>query len=220
MLVIGSITEEISMKTLFWIVGLFVGCLGCSKPLNVLTGSPSDTYDATAILDNNPWYGSAFAQREYTIADKPCTENQFALGLSTDLPHAQSSNEPVGRVTGCKGTCIPTQRIGFHRVPLAVGKYKLSDIKSCVEGDTQTSSKYTLLVGGDIIIGEYYPLGVTIQQGQKSVSIPGTDASWIEVTSYDPTTNRVEGIFELTLKNTINEDVHFTKGTFKVTLTR
>jgi hypothetical protein len=184
-----------------------------------LPSTHTGPYSATASLNEATWFGSAFAQRESVQGGTSCPATQFALGISTDLPHPQSGNEPVGGVTGCVSQCIPAQLLGFHRIPLAVGKYQLADIQSCIEGNTQAACEYRLLIGGDGIINTYYPLGVTIQRGQTLLTIPGTNTSWIEITRYDPATNQLEGRFEVTLKDPANQEARFTNGSFRVTLT-
>ncbi|GAB4034023.1 hypothetical protein GCM10028809_37890 [Spirosoma gilvum] len=52
------------------------------------------------------------------------------------------------------------------------------------------------------------------------VEIPGYDNSWLEVTQYNPKTGQVEGTFEMTLLSRKGEIARFTKGSFRVTLTR
>ncbi|WP_461092075.1 hypothetical protein [Spirosoma gilvum] len=189
---------------------------------NVATPSTGNwRYGATALLNDSVWFSSAFAQREHIVDGMDCTLNQFALGLSTDLPHARSGGEPTKGITGCTDQCIPTQLLGFRRIPLAVGCYQLSDLKTCVESSRTTAVDYRWLVGGDIIINHFYPRGTTIRKSRGVVvEIPGYDNSWLEVTQYNPKTGQVEGTFEMTLLSRKGEIARFTKGSFRVTLTR
>ena len=211
------------MIPLRWISYLALSFMGCSRPIHVpvspISSMLSSQYNATAMLNDATWFGSAFAQREYVVNGKPCTMDRFSLGISTDLPHPNSGPEPAGGVTGCIGRCIPTQILGFQKIPLKIGRYKLSELQNCIESNVLTAGEYLLLVGGDGIINTYYPLGVTIWQGQKLVTIPGSDDSWVAVTRYDKDIDQVEGSFEVRLKSLQNEEVHFTKGSFKIKLT-
>ena len=210
------------MKLTNCLVYLLVGGLSCSRPISVPVPSTLDVrYPVTALLNDSTWFGAAFAQREYPIEGKPCTVNRFALGLYTDLPHARSGVEPIKGVTGCVVPCQSTQHLGFLRIPLAVGRYSLSDLKSCTENNTQPAGSYCWLIGGDIIINPFYTRGTVLSRGKRRlIDIPGTDSSWIEVTKYDAKTNRVEGTFEITLIGRHNEIARFTKGVVKVILTQ
>ena len=211
------------MKLLGCFLYILVSCVACSKVANVFSPSVNDQhYGVTALLNDSAWFGSTFAQRAYIIEGKDCTFNQFALGLSTDLPHAKSGTEPIKGITGCTEQCVPTQHLGFQRIPLAVGQYKLAAIKNWVEDNILHSAvDYTWIIGGDMAINHFYPRGTTIRNSRRIfVDIPGNDNSWIKVTHYNPKTGQLEGAFEITLVSRKGEIAHFTKGAFKVTLTR
>ena len=210
------------MKLLRCFLYILVTCVACSKVANM---TPSTTYNGrygvTTLLNDSTWFSSASAHQSYTIEGKDCTVNQFDLGFSTDLPHAKSGGEPIQGITGCTDQCIATQSISFQRILLAVGRYKLADIKSCVEDGRWSPVDYRWIIGGDMAINHFYPRGTTIRKRSRILlDIPGRDSSWIEVTHYNPKTGQLEGAFDLTLISRKGEIAHFTKGAFRVTLTR
>lgn len=210
------------MRLLGCFLYLLVSSVACSKVANLTTPSPyNGRYSVTPLFNDSTWFSSAVAQRAYTIEGKDCTFNQFDLGFSTDLPYAKSGGEPIKGITGCADQCIATQHISFQRISLAVGRYKLTDIKSCVEDDRWPPVDYRWIIGGDIVINHFYPRGTTIRKRSRILlDIPGGDSSWVEVTRYNPKTGQLDGAFEMTLVSRKGEIAHFTKGAFRVTLTR
>lgn len=218
-----AITSEKHVNFQSWLLCLIVlglVCLvsssipGLSKPL-----VSQDLYDVTALLNDSLWYGSAVAEKEYVPTNKSCTHDRFTIKIFTDLPHSKSVNEPKGGITGCVSKCTPTQILRFREVPLAAGRYKLSDLGACLKETTMAAGEYELLVGGDLAINLYYPAGATIWQGKENNIIPGHDRSWIQIIKYDAVANRIEGTFEVRLIGQNKEVANFTKGNFKVVLT-
>ena len=184
-----------------WFIGLIFGCIACSKPSPPPEPLISGPYGVTALLNDSTWYGSAYAYKAADVAGvSACTLDRFGIGFSTDLPF--DNTPPKRTITGCLGDCTPTQMLGIHNIPLAVGKYNLADLNSC--GGQYGAVEYFWLLGGDGIINTF---------GSQT-----SQAGWIQVTGYNASQHAVEGTFEFELSSETTKSARFQKGVFKALL--
>lgn len=184
-----------------WFFYLVISCLACSKSATTPEAATIDgPYRVTATLNDSTWYGAASASRTVALnSETACTKNRIDIGFSTDLPY--NSTVPVKVVTGCLGNCIPTQALTFHNIPLAEGKYEISDLNLCAQ--QQGAVSYYWLLGGDSIVKTYTSLGNSV--------------GWIQITSYNASQQALEGIFEIELSDP-DKTARFKNGVFKVLL--
>ncbi len=157
-------------------------------------------YNATALLDYKPWFGTANATMVREAPDKPCTANRFSLNVVTDLPYDQAATVK-NQVTGCTVKCVPTQLLSIDNIPLAVGWYETKDLDTCC-ATTSSGTRYDRLLGGDAIVDTYL----------------SKYSNRVRITAFDPVTNIVEGTFELSLFTPENKHVYFKDGKFKATV--
>ena len=191
------------MRTLTYVVCLSVGCLACSRPLNVPTPPTFDSrYSVNALRNDSIWFSKTYASKGFVIANKPCTANQFGVGFQTDIPHERGYYDRKAAITGCMEKCLPTQILSFSGILLITGRYTLASLDACKWNSSASVSSYYLLDGGDVIAVEF--------KGEEG---------WIQVSKYDSVRNEIQGNFEATLASAEGEIVRFTKGTFKVKLT-
>lgn len=155
-------------------------------------------YRVTAILNDSTWYGSTYASKTIALTgETACTANRVDISFSTDLPY--NKNTPKQVVTGCLGNCVPTQILAFHNIPLAVGKYEVSALNSCVS--PQGAITYFLLIGGDVI--------------SKTYTSKASSIGWVQITGYNASQNAIQGIFDVELSDDSAQTVHFKNGDFK-----
>lgn len=183
-----------------WFFYLVIGCLSCSKSSS--TPEPESTIDGpyrvTATLNDSTWYGAAGAYKSIGLTgETSCTKNRIDIKFSTDLPF--SSNTPKQAVTGCLGDCIPTQVVVFHNIPLATGKYLISDLNSCA--GSEGAVLYYLLLGGDSII--------------KTYTAQASSIGWLQITNYNASQQAVQGMFEVELSDKTIQTARFKNGKFK-----
>ncbi|QDK78933.1 hypothetical protein EXU85_10075 [Spirosoma sp. KCTC 42546] len=186
-----------------WFFYLVVGYLSCSQ--SSTTPEPEVTIDGpyrvTATLNDSTWYGAADASKTIGLTgETSCTKNRIDVKFSTDLPF--SNTTPKQAATGCVGNCVPTQILVFHNIPLAVGKYLVSDLNACAGAAGGVS--YFLLLGGDSII--------------KTYTSQATSIGWIQITGYSASQQAVQGTFEIELTDTTAPTVRFKNGSFKALL--
>ncbi|MVM28759.1 hypothetical protein GO755_01850 [Spirosoma sp. HMF4905] len=185
-----------------WFFYLVVSCLACSKSATTPEAATIDgPYRVTATLNDSTWYGSASASKTVTLGtENTCTKNRIDISFSTDLPFTNTA--PKQTVTGCLGNCIPTQLLTFHNVPLAVGKYNISDLNLCAAQDGAVL--YYWLLGGDSIL--------------KTYTSQGSSVGWIQITGYNASQQAIEGAFEVELSDKTVQTARFKNGIFKILL--
>lgn len=190
------------MKTLSWLPCLLFGFFACSRFVNGPNPPRFDNrYSVNALLNGAAWFGKAYATKNLYRPSIPCTANRFIVTFETDIPHDRGAYDTKAAITGCMQECLPTQLLSFSSIPLAVGRYDLASLKSCMERSS-VGAGYNLLDGGDVTAIEFY----------------GTDG-WVQVTKYDSLSKDIEGLFEVTLMSKQGELANFRQGAFKAKLT-
>ncbi|MBD2703735.1 hypothetical protein IC229_24025 [Spirosoma sp. BT702] len=192
------------MKNLLGFISLLFCFLACSrsdKDLLLTPDGPDGSKNVTALLNDSTWYGRGNASKVIAVAGDACRLNRFNLYVSNELPYPKGARESAPY--DCIGPCNTTQHLSFEKVPLAVGKYNMTDLTACSPYPL-TGASYGLLIGGDAIFASY--------------TAKGTDSGWIEVTRADTVANVVEGNFELALTSQSAKSVRFRNGRFAVRL--
>jgi hypothetical protein len=191
------------MDALKWFFCLVVGCLACSKsataPDLVLSNDGPGRVKAT--LNDSVWYGSAYASASVSLAgETTCTSNRIDIGFATDLP--LNSNTSGQAVTGCLEDCVPTQKLVFRNVPLAIGTYPITGLNACA--GQHGAAFYYILLGGDSII--------------KTYSSQGSGIGWIQITGYNTDQKVVEGTFDVELSDENARTARFKNGRFQAVI--
>ncbi|WP_461084504.1 hypothetical protein [Spirosoma flavus] len=188
------------MKIQLLYLGLLICFLACSrsdKDLLLTPDGPEGTKNVTALLNDSTWYGRGIASRVFPVAGEACRLNRFTLYVSNELPYPKGAREAA--LYDCVGPCNTTQHLTIEKVPLALGKYTMTDLTTCSPYPL-TGASYGLIIGGDAIFASY--------------TAKGPDSGWIEVTRADTVANVVEGNFELMLTSQSAKTVRFRNGRF------
>ena len=189
-----------------WFFTLLIGwAIGSQSLSNLTLPVVVNPYGVTALLNDSTWFGSGTASKVVFIAlDSSCTVDRVDINFATDLPYNKRSKNVI---TGCVGDCDPTQHLFFRNVPLAIGKYSLSTLGSCIGvSEGRFAAEYWWISGGDIIVRRYRSL--TNSRG------------WVQVTKYDKSQNMIEGTFEMELFDYENSSARFRKGVFRAKIVR
>lgn len=193
---------------------VLIVCVGCTRqPL--YTGKP---FPATAVVNQQNWYGAPQAVKIPQDSTGPCTINKFALFIQTDLPYKASAllASRFETPTGCVPECTKTQMLSIDNIPLKKGKYRVKKLDKC--GSLMPDYAHHTLVlprVGSALVAYY----------RRMKNRP----NWIRITHYDKQTNTIEGQFALSLEkirgkypdrdSTENQFI-FRDGKFKAELKR
>jgi hypothetical protein len=189
------------MKTIKWLLIIFIGLLGCSKS----TPDPAFGGDTNASLNAQAWGG--FSTTWKNPGDS-CGINAINLSIENKLPYPKARLQAPAL---CAGYC-GDQSLTFIRIPLAVGVYTLSTPQPCRASTNQVGVSFTTLIGGDIIRDKY----------QLDLTKPAT----IKITKYDPQAGKIEGTFDVSLvrdnsrqaTSDAAETINFRNGLFRAKL--
>lgn len=188
------------MKNVMGIIGLLVCFLACSRSDNGLAidpDGPDGPKNATALLNDSIWYGRGNTAKVTPVAGEACSTNRFNLYVSNELPYPKGARQFA--IRNCIGACNTTQYLSFEKIPLAVGKYNLTDLNACSRLPI-TAVNYGLIVGGDAVFASF--------------RAEGPDSGWIQVTKIDDGESIVEGSFDLTLTGPSGKTMRFRNGHF------
>ena len=192
------------MKTVNWLLVLFIGLLGCSKT----APDPAFSGDTKAWLNEQAWGGFSTSWKN---PGDSCGINTINLSIENKLPCPKARLQATAY---CAGYC-GDQELTFIRVPLAVGVYSvysLSIPQPCQATTNQVGVSFTTLIGGDVIRDQY--------------QLDSTRPATIKVIRYDPQAGEIEGTFDVSLvrdkrrqaTSDAAETVNFRNGLFKAKL--
>ena len=198
-------------------VMFFIGC-SRSSPIfsRRIPAKLKKECNVTALVNGKVWIGNAMASYNLNFVGDPCLQNNpISISFWTDLQPGQTVDMSKETI---KTTCVDNralvQGVFFIQIPLRTGMYKLSDLQNCLSNDDMwTVGKYYLAAGG--YDDEYYLAGATTHKGEKTIHISGSNDSWLEITHYDKETAQIEGRFEARFRNLKDQEIRFTKATFR-----
>ncbi|GHB86259.1 hypothetical protein GCM10007390_47180 [Persicitalea jodogahamensis] len=114
------------------------------------------------------------------------------------------------------------QTVFVQKIPLRTGKFSLDELQKNMKAN-EPAAYLTLIAGGDMVFGRYYPVGLKFNSQSKDAEGPDSPNNWIQIKRYNKRTGRVTGTFEITFRGKGYQDTEiktyrFLQGTFKANI--